>query len=44
MPNKVEIGASFHFEYWWYDNGDWKSICSAQKLVSTKKIVDGKNC
>jgi len=40
MPNKVEIGASFHFEYWWDDNG-WKSIKTTDKIVSHQKIVDG---
>ncbi|MCK4364575.1 MAG: hypothetical protein KAW45_00835 [Thermoplasmatales archaeon] len=43
MPNKVEIGASFHFEYWWDDDGvgPWKHYKTTDKLVRSQKIVDG---
>jgi len=40
-PKNGEELASFHFTYWWFKNGKWDGISTAEHLVSNQIFVDG---
>jgi len=41
LPHNNDQIASFAFVYWWYKNGKWEGISSADRFISKQLFVDG---